>query len=48
MAKSTQAELRAAAEQAQRESWPYTDPRANYDVANTTRQNRAEGRERRG
>lgn len=48
MSNTTQAELKQAADQARRESWPYTDPRANYDVAEKTRQSRAEGAERRG
>lgn len=48
MAQSTQEELRRAADQARRESWPYTDDRANYDVANKSREAQAEGRERRG
>lgn len=32
---------------AMRESWPYTDPRANYPTAEQHRQNRADGAERR-
>jgi hypothetical protein len=42
------AEERAIRDTAVRESWSYTDPRANYDLAEQARTAQAEGRERRG
>ena len=47
MSQSTDTELRDAAAQAQREAWPYNDPRANYPAAEEHRQQRAEGASRR-
>ena len=42
----THAEQRAIRDTAQRESWPYNDERANYDVAEVARTAQRQGSQR--